>query len=287
MAAKNAWVFDVTEAEFEAKVVKKSQETPVVVDFWAPWCAPCKSLAPILEAKIAEREGAVLLAKVNTDEEQNLAAQFGISGIPHVVAFRKGKPFLQFTGLLAEAQLVDFFDQLQPTEAEKRIEQAAALEKTKPAEAENLYRLALKANPNQEEVIVGLARVLIDLKKDKEAAELLEQIGSHGDFGPEADKLRAILWLREQTNDLPDEESLRKKAKAEPKNAKALCDLGCVLAANGKTAEALEMLFQAGRFDPKLASSRVREAMVKIFFVIGVRSELADAYRDKLTALLY
>ncbi len=287
MDKKNAWVFDVTEAEFEEKVVQKSQETPVVVDFWAPWCAPCRSLAPLLEAKVAEREGAVLLAKVNTDDEQTLAAQFGISGIPHVVAFRKGKPFLQFTGLLAEAQLVDFFNQLQPTEAEKNIENAASLEKTKPADAENLYRLVLKTNPNQEDAIVGLARVLIDQKKDKEAGELLEQIGSHGDFGPEADKLRAILWLREQTKDLASEEALQKKAKAEPKNGQILCDLGCVLAANGKTAEALETLFQAGRFDSKLASSRVREAMVKIFFVIGVRSELADAYRDKLTALLY
>jgi putative thioredoxin len=287
MAKNSPWVFDVTEAEFEEKVVKKSQETPVVVDFWAPWCAPCKSLAPILEAKVAERVGAVLLAKVNTDEEQNLAAQFGISGIPHVVAFRKGKPFLQFTGLLAEAQLVDFFTQLQPTEAEKAIENAAALEKTKPADAENLYRLALKANPNQEDAIVGLARVLIEQKKDKEAAELLEPIGSHGDFGPEADKLRAILWLHEQTKDSAAEDALRAKVKKESKSGQALFELGCVLAANGKTTEALETLLQAGRLDSKLATSKVREAMVKIFFVIGVRSELADAYRNKLTSLLY
>jgi putative thioredoxin len=287
MAKNSAWVFDVTEAEFEEKVVKKSQETPVVVDFWAPWCAPCKSLAPILEAKVTERAGAVLLAKVNTDEEQNLAAQFSISGIPHVVAFRKGKPFLQFTGLLAEAQLVDFFTQLQPTEAERTIENAAALEKTKPADAENLYRLALKAKPNQEDAIVGLARVLIDQKKDKEAAELLEQIGSHGDFGPESDKLRAILWLREQTKDLPGEDALRAKVKRESKNGQALFELGCALAANGKTTDALETLLQAGRLDSKLATSKVREAMVKIFFVIGVRSELADTYRNKLTSLLY
>jgi putative thioredoxin len=285
--SKSAWVFDVTEADFEEKVVKQSHETPVVVDFWAPWCGPCRSLGPILEALIEKRGGAVLLAKVNTDEEQNLAMQFSISGIPHVVAFRKGKAAVQFTGLLPQGQLDDFFNRLSPGEAEKAAETAAQLEKTNPAEAEKMYRLALKNDPRQEDAIVGLARVLIDLKKHEEAADLLESIGSHGEHGAEADKLRAVLWLCGQAKELPSEDVLRTKVKAEPKNAQALCDLGCVLAANGKTTEALETLLQAGLLDRKLASTRIRETMVKIFFVIGVRSELADAYRDKLTKLLY
>ena len=281
--SKSAWVFDVAEADFEEKVVKQSHETPVIVDFWAPWCGPCKSLGPILEGMIEKRGGAVLLAKVNTDVEQNLAMQFEISGIPHVVAFRKGKPVVQFTGLLPQAQLDEFFNRLAPSEAEKNIESAAQIEKTNPAEAERIYRLVLKSEPSREDAIVGLARVLIDQKKDKEAAELLERIGPHGEHGAEAEKLRAILWLREQAKDLPSEDVLRGKAK----DAQALCDLGRVLAANGKMTEALDTLLEAGRLDAKLASSRVRESMVKIFFVIGVRSEMADAYRDKLTKLLY
>ncbi len=281
--SKSAWVFDVAEADFEEKVVKQSHETPVVVDFWAPWCGPCKSLGPILESMIEKRGGAVLLAKVNTDEEQNLAMQFDISGIPHVVAFRKGKPVVQFTGLLPQNQLDEFFNRLGPSEAEKTIESAALLEKTNPAEAEKMYRLALKHEPNREDAIVGLARVLIDQKKHEEAADLLERVGPHAEHGQEADKLRALLWLREKAKDLPSEDELRTKTK----DAQALCDLGCVLAANGKTAEALETLFQAGRLDRTLVSTRVKETMVKIFFVVGVRSEMSDAYRDKLTALLY
>ena len=283
----NSWVSDVTEAEFEEKVLKKSHQVPVVVDLWAPWCGPCKSLGPILERLINARNGQVMLAKINTDEEQNLAAQFQVSSIPMVIAFRKGQPVLEFMGLLPENQIVDFLDRLAPTEAEKNAETAVQLETTNPAEAERLYRAALKNDPNQGAAIVGLARLLVEQKKDEEATELLERIGSGGDYGAEADKLRAIVWLLHQAKEMPSEADLRSKMKANPQDADALFRLGSRLAAQGKAAEALETLFQAGRFDRDLARSKVRETMVKIFFVIGVRSEMADAYRDKLTALLY
>ena len=287
MSEKCPWIYDATETEFYEKVLKKSHEVPVVVDFWAPWCGPCRSLAPILEAAIEKQAGKVMLAKVNTDDEQNLAMQYGVNGIPHVVGFRKGRPVVQFTGVLAEAQLAEFFDRLQPTEAEKSVEAAAQLEKTNPAEAEAIYRLALKNDPNYQDAIVGLARVLVVEKKHEEASDLLDRIGIAGDHSAEADKLRAMLWLQVQAKELSSEEELRKKVNANPKDAQALFELGCVLAANGMTTEALDVLLQAGLLDKKLATSKVREAMVKIFFVIGVRSELADAFRDKLTTMLY
>src|SRR5690348_15497865 len=105
MSDKSGPVFSVGQADFDTAVVQQSHQTPVVVDFWAPWCGPCRALAPILERLVTERGGEVLLAKVNTDEEQDLAARYGIQALPTVVAFKDGKAVLSFEGVLPERQL--------------------------------------------------------------------------------------------------------------------------------------------------------------------------------------
>src|ERR1700709_1283715 len=110
---------DTTLATFEQDVIAASTLAPVLVDFWAPWCGPCRTLGPLLEKLIAKRAGTVILAKVNTEEEQNLAMQFGISSMPYVVGFRGGQPVLDFVGAYPEAQIEDFLDRILPTEADK------------------------------------------------------------------------------------------------------------------------------------------------------------------------
>jgi putative thioredoxin len=285
--SNSPFVFDVTEQDFDLKVLQPSRTTPVVVDFWAPWCGPCRMLTPVLERLVIERKGAVLLAKVNTDVEERLATMYQIDSLPTVIAFRDGKPILDFMGVQSETQLNEFLNRLSPSASEKQVHEAAELEKSDPAQAEKLYRQALQSDPKMESAQLGLARLLIQQDKDAEAAELLENVGAGGEAGLEAERLGALVWLKRKAAECGDEKSLRGRMDAEPNNAQVRYELGVRAAAAGNYKDALDLLLSAGEHDRKLAGSQVREAMVKIFHVIGVRSPLADEYREKLSALLY
>jgi putative thioredoxin len=286
-ASTSKWVVNVDEANFEREVVERSRERPVVVDFWAPWCRPCQMLGPLLEKLVEERGGEVILAKVNTDQAQRLAYEYRIEGIPAVKAFRDGRPVLEFVGLLPEAQLRAFLDRLSPTEADRLARRGDEMVAAKPAEAEALYRRVLDQDRDHEAAVLGLARLLIDRGQYDEAEGLLERIVPAGDRKAEAERLEATLFLRRLARSFGDEATLRRRLEAEPDNAEVRYQRGVVLAAAGKYPEALGMLLSAAERDRKLAAEKVREAMVKIFQVIGVRSPLADEYRDKLARLLY
>ncbi len=287
MNADQAWVIEVAEAEFEREVMERSKTVPVVVDFWAPWCGPCRALGPILEGLAAERQGQFVLAKINTDECQQLAAAFQIESIPAVKAIRNGQIVLEFEGLLPEPAVREFIDRISPSESEKQAQQAHDLETSRPAEAEALYRRVLTAERPPEAARVGLARVLIARGQDEAAAELLRRVPPGSPESGEVERLNAVLALKALAREFGSEAGLRQRLAAQPENAEVGYQLGCVLAAAGRYPDALEMLLSAAERDKKLANAKVREAMVKVFQVIGVRSELAESYRDRLRAVLY
>lgn len=284
---KSAWVFEVGEADFEEKVLKQSRDKPVVVDFWAPWCGPCRSLAPVLERLVQARSGDVLLAKVNIDEEQALAHRYQVESIPLVVGFRDGKPAAEFLGLVSEREMTQFLDRLSPSAADRNVKKAQEVEAANPAEAERLYRQALKDESDHEAAALGLVRLLVARGQDSEAAEILDRIPGGGERGEEKERLAAILWLRREAAQRGDEATLRHQVEIDGKNAGARFDLGVALAGEGKFEESLKYLLEAGELDRKLAASKVKEAMVKVFQAIGVRSPLADDYRQRLTSILY
>ena len=286
-ADKSSWVVDVTEENFEREVIERSKSVPVVVDFWAEWCGPCRALGPVLERLVEERAGQVVLAKINVDECQELAGAFRIESIPAVKAVRDGKVVLEFVGALPEPALREFLDRLSPSESARQIQQARDLEATDPTQAETLYRQALQEERPSDTARVGLARLLMARGEEAEAADLLRRVPPGSEESSEVDRLNAILFLKERARDCGDEAALRKRLAAEPDNAEVRYQLGCVLAAAGQYPAALDMLLSAAERDKKLGNAKVREVMVKVFTVIGLRSELSEEYRDKLRMVLY
>lgn len=253
-------IFDVTEAEFEERVVKRSHEVPVVVDFWAEWCGPCRQLGPALEAAVSAREGKVELAKVDVDSNQMLARAFQVQGIPAVKAFRDGKVAAEFTGAVPPAAIEQFLDGLVPSEAD---ELAAAGD-------EDSLRRALAADPRHAGAAVGLARLLVGRSENDEAREFLK---AHAD----ADFVAAGLLAR-----------LELEA-AETRNGDAPVALGPAFAAwDGKDPDAALDSLQsaiAAEDDPE-RRDLIRRVMVAIFTELGPEHPLAAEHRRRLAASL-
>jgi putative thioredoxin len=241
----------------------------------------------VLEKLTLEAGGEFVLARVNVDHAPGLASAYAVQGIPAVKAFRDGEPVLEFVGALPESQVREFLHRIVPSQADRLVKEAQALEPGDPARAESLYRQALSQDPNNTAAVVGLARLLIGRGQiDDEVRKLLDRARA-GEQAAEVERLDAIVFLRQAARGLGSEESLRARLEAEPDNAELRYQLGLVLAAAGRYSEALEMLLSAAQRDKKLAAGKVREAMVKIFYAVGVRSPLADEYRAKLTRILY
>jgi len=280
------WVFDVTEADFAEKVLAASREHPIVVDFWAPWCQPCRVLGPILERLIDQRQGKVRMAKVNVDEAQRLAQHFEIQSIPAVKAFRNGDIVLEFEGLLPEQHLNAFLDRVSQDSANEAPDDLRALEQSDPSAAEKKYREMLAREPESDAARVGLARVLLAQNRTEEVPDLLAAVRAEGKLAEEAQAIAARLELRKLAASLGDEAAARKRLAASD-TAQARLELGTVLAASGQYEAALEMLLSAAERDPKLASTKVREVMVQVFYALGTDHPLANDYRARLARLLY
>jgi putative thioredoxin len=251
-------IFDVNDADFEARVVEHSREVPVVVDFWADWCGPCKALTPALERATEARGGKVELAKVDVDANPGLSTRFRIQGIPAVKAFRDGRVAAEFTGALPPAQVESFFDSLVPSEADQLA--AAGI-----AEGdEEALRKALELDPRNAEAKRGLARLLLRRGQAEQALGLLES--ESGDFIADALAARARLLL---------------DGGFELESAFEAWD-------SGDHAEALERL-QAALDDAGEQEWRdlIRRVMVGIFTELGPGDPLATQHRRRLAAALH
>jgi len=245
-------IFDVTEQDFEVQVLERSRTMPVVVDFWAEWCGPCRQLGPILEQAVTARAGKVALAKLDTDANPTISRAFGIQGIPAVKAFSDGRVVAEFVGAQPRAQVERFLDALVPSEADALVA----------AGDEASLRQVLATEPNRADALVPLARLLHARGEDDEALELLER--APGDFGG-AGLAARIRLQRAGTPDLSD--------------AFAALDAG-------QHERALDLLIGAL---PSADGARdeIRKVVVGVLDELGVEHPLARDVRRRLAAALY
>ena len=281
MDAPQNHIHDITTEEFPQAVLRRSREVPVIVDFWAEWCGPCKVLSPLLEKVTTEAEGAFELVKVDVDTNQELAGQFGVQGIPTVVAFRDGAPVERFTGAIPEAALRSWIDSFMPTELDDKADGArdAALAGDT-ATAERLFREVLETDRGHGEAGTGLAALLIAAGDTDEALIVL------GRLTPTAEVERLQSAARLSASRIDDVADLEARPDTAPQDAGAQLDLARALAARGEFEPGLDHLLalvrQRGeRWD------EARQAMLDIFGVLGDEHPLTATYRRQLASALF
>jgi putative thioredoxin len=281
-------VIDVSERDFDTEVIERSKQMPVVVDFWAPWCGPCRMLGPTLEKLAREGGGAWVLAKLNTDDNPRLSQQFGIQGIPAVKAFRDGKVVDEFVGAQPEPVVRQFVSRLAPSRAETLAKEARSAELTGDlAAASRLYEEALAGQPDNAAALLGLGRLRLSEDRLDDAIALLGRVPHGGPLRQEAEALLARARFRSQAGVTEDEMEVRHRVAADPGDFDARLALASVMADKGAHREALEALLSVLEESSGDTRERARADMLSLFQMLGDGNGLTREYRPRLATLLF
>lgn len=286
-AAASPYVLNATMATFKQDVAEKSHEIPVLIDFWAPWCQPCRQLAPILESLANEMGGKFLLVKVNTDEEPEIAQAFRIESLPTVFMLVQGQPVDQFVGLMSAEQAREWISRFLPSPAQLLAQEGMALVESDPKSAELKFRQAMELEPDEDSLKICLASVIVKQGRLDECASIIEQLEKRGFLEPDAERLKSELDLRRSAAESGGVEIARKAVEADPANLKAQIQLADAFAASQQHRKALEICLSIVQQDFGEGRAEAKATMLKIFDMLGPASELTGEFRRKLATALY
>jgi putative thioredoxin len=285
-------VKDTTTAAFRQDVIAESAKQPVLVDFWAPWCGPCRQLAPILEKAVQAAKGKVKLVKMNIDEHPQIPGQLGVQSIPAVIAFQRGQPVDGFMGAIPESQVKAFIERLVgplgPSSVDETLARAEEAAKLKDAAgAAELYAAALAQDEGNPKALAGLARLHLASGSVEEAKRFLAMVGADKANDPAVTAARAAVELAEQAAQTGDLAGLEAAVAANPVDNQARFDLALALNAKGRREAAVDQLVAIIKRDRAWNDDGARKQLLQFFEAWGPMDETTQAGRRKLSAVLF
>lgn len=279
-------VIDVGSETFVREIIERSSTVPVVVDFWAEWCGPCRMLGPILEKLAREYSGRFVLARVDIDHNPDVASQFGVRSVPAVFGMKQGVVADAFVGVQPESAIRSWLDRLMPTEAESLVKEARWLESSDPGAAEERYGQALAIQGDLAEAVIGLARIALAQGRIDDATARIAALERRGYLEPDAERLKAQLTLRIQAQGAGSIEAARSALATRPSDLNLKLKLVEALATAAQYSDALALCLELVERDRKGIGEQARQVMVAIFQLLPPGDELVTEYQRQLSLVL-
>jgi putative thioredoxin len=287
-------VKDTDISGFMVDVIEASRKVPVIVDFWAPWCGPCKTLGPALEKAVKQANGAVRMVKINIDENPEIAQQMRIQSIPAVYAFKNGRPVDGFVGAVPDSQIKQFIQRLAggaaaPSPIDQALEQAkAALAANDGGTASALFAQILAHEPDNVAAAAGLARCYVMAGDTEQAKQIVDSLPKEAASDPEVQQVRAALDLAQHAAASSGQTAeLQGKVARDPSDHQARIDLAVALFGNGQQEEAIEQLLESFKRDRKWNDEAARKQLLKFFEALGPTHALTIGGRRRLSSLMF